>query len=368
MIRVLQVVSSLSRGSGVMSFLIKYQRLMGRQGIVFDYLYFKDSSITYREEVEKMGGKVYKIPRPSLTVGFCKSCSSFFAQFGPTYDIMHCHPIYASAVFGPCAKKNGIRVIIQHSHTTKYGGTRLSAARNYIIETLFGRCATHFAACSESAKQIFYWLQADRIRLIPNAIDVEQFRFSPQTRGEIREMLGIADSTLVIGHIGRFAPQKNHQFILNLYWNFEKVCHDSVLLLIGDGNQRDAIRRMAEKLGLKDKIMFVGQVGDPERYYSAMDAFILPSLFEGFGIVAVEAQANGLPCYLSDQVPAEVNISGTCSFLPINEGVGVWSSMLAGRTHVRSSTSARGFSIPDEYDIHVASERLADYYKSLLTT
>lgn len=356
--RILHVVSSLGTGSGVMAMLMNYHRHICRERLQFDYLSFRDTTGTYEEEIKALGGRVYHISRPSPGGSFRRQMDAFFREHQGEYDTMHCHPLYATVIFAPAAKRYGIRRVIQHSHTTRYSDKPLSAARNRLMLALFGRRATDFAACSREAKRIFFWKKPEEVFWLPNAIDLQRFAFSPEARRELRQRYQIPQETTVIGHVGRFSPEKNHLFLLEVFAGYLRSDPAARLLLVGDGAMQEQIRRSAEALGLGEKVIFAGRTDRVERYYAAMDVFAMPSVFEGFGLAAAEAQANGLPCVLSDRVPELADIGGHVRFLPIGQGTEPWilglrQAAAAGRTETP---------VDPEWDIRRAVKRLECYY------
>ena len=162
--RILHVVSSLGTGSGVMAMLMNYHRHICRERLQFDYLSFRDTTGTYEEEIKALGGRVYHISRPSPGGSFRRQMDAFFREHQGEYATMHCHPLYAAVIFAPAAKRYD---------------KPLSAARNRLMLTLFGRRATDFAACSREAKRIFFWKKPEEVFWLPNAIDLQRFAFSP---------------------------------------------------------------------------------------------------------------------------------------------------------------------------------------------
>ena len=150
--------------------------------------------------------------------------------------------------------------------------------------------------------------------ILPNAIDPERFKFSEVSRKEIRKRYGIKDDDFVIGHVGRFYPQKNHDFLIDVFYEIRKQRANAKLLLLGDGPLQDKIRQKINSLGIADSVIFAGLQKDPAPFYSAMDVFCFPSLWEGLGIVLLEAQYNGLPCVVSEVIPKEVLISNFLTY------------------------------------------------------
>lgn len=360
-IRVLHIVSSLGTGSGVMSVLMSYHRKIDRSRVQFDYLATREAENTFEAEILALGGRVYHLPRPSLTPEFRKQTEEFFRAHGGECPVVHAHPIYASAIFGKTAVKYGVKRVIQHSHTSKYSANPVSAARNFATLALFGRRATDFAACSGVAKKMFFWKKPEEVYLMRNAIDLEKFTFSGEKRNAIREALGIGRDALVLGHVGRFAKEKNHSFLLDVFSRLRKLQPEARLLLLGDGELFEAVKAEAARAGLADGVIFAGRQADVGAYMSAMDVFVMPSLFEGLGIVLIEAQANGLPCVASDQVPLETKASELIEYLPLRGDVDRWVEAVQGKDRLLGRPAAL-----EAYEIGGAAEELVEYYERFI--
>lgn len=364
MVRILHIVSSLGTGSGVMSVLMSYHRAIHQKKVQFDYLSFKETSDTFEEEILSLGGRVYHCSKPSLSVRFYREIEGFFKTHSGEYPIVHCHPIYAAAIFAPTAKRYGAQCVIQHSHTTQFGGSKASAVRNQIIQLLFGRRATHFAACSQEAKKLFWWVNPKEVYLMATAIDCGQVSYSPERRQQMRAALGIPEQVTVLGHIGRFCDQKNHRFLLEIFAEYVKRMPESRLLLLGDGPLLPDIRAYARELSIAGQVIFAGRHRNVGDYLSAMDVFLLPSKFEGLGIALVEAQISGLPCFASSAVPGEVRLTRQLSFLNLKAGSAAWARKIAATPLRRERCLEEGDG--SFCQIHAAAEALRQYYEALL--
>lgn len=362
MIRVLHIVSSLGVGGGVMSVIMNYYRHIDREKVQFDFLSFRETTNTYASEIEELGGKIYHCARPSLKPRFQQEINKFFMEHQGEYHIVHCHPVFAGGIFAKVAKKHGVTHVVQHSHTTQMGTTRASAFRNGVIVTLLGRRATDYAACSEAAKKVLFWKKPQDIFLLYNAIETENYRFSPESRAEIRRELDIPEDCLVLGNVGRFTEQKNHKFLIELFQKVHQHRPEARLLLVGDGNLMDGCKEQVRALGLEPWVLFVGRQKDIKGYMSAMDVFLLPSLFEGFPVVLVEAQANGLPAVVSDRVTQESQLTEEVTFLPLG-AVEQWLDAV-----LRYDTAEREASgvLPELFDIAYTAKQLEGYYYALL--
>lgn len=362
MIRVLHIVSSLGVGGGVMSVIMNYYRHIDRDQVQFDFLSFRQTTNTYDEEITRLGGRIYRCSRPSLKPGFQREIDSFFREHQGEYNIVHCHPVFAGAIFAKAAKKHGVTHVVQHSHTTQMGTTKLSAMRNRGILTLMGRRPTDFAACSQAAKKVFFWKAPEDVFLLYNAIERENYQFSPEARATLRGELGIPEDCLVLGNVGRFTEQKNHKFLIEVFHQVHQRKPEARLLLVGDGELMEACKKQVQALGLTPWVYFVGRQTDIRGYMSAMDVFLLPSLFEGFPVVLVEAQANGLPAVVSNLVTEESKLTERVTFLPLGT-VEQWVNEVL-RHEVEGRPTAG--TLPEQFDIAYTAKRLENYYYVLL--
>lgn len=252
------------------------------------------------------------------------------------YDILYVNtdsmPLQIIFLFMGCMYSIPKRV--SHSHNTgRKTGAVWTAFRKSIV-----RNATDLLACSRPAAESLFGKEAGRrATVIKNGVDTKRFAFSAALREACREELGYAGTDYVIGHVGRFTEQKNHRFLIDVFYEVGKVCPEARLLLLGEGELQEEIRQRVSQYGLDDKVIFAGVKEEMERYYCAMDVFVLPSLFEGLGIVNLEAQASGLSCVVSDQVPREADVSGRMEFLPLGDALAWRDSLLKykGLVHER---------------------------------
>lgn len=305
MIRILHIVSTISQSSGVMNFIMNYYRKIDNKKIIFDFMYFKDIDNNFKNEIEKYGGQVYKIGTPRISLSFFKQMKTFFKDNADKYIAIHCHPIFSFIIFSKIARKYGIENIIQHSHTIKFSNKKISAIRNKFIMLFSNSQITHYVACSIEASKVFKRKELEKkgCLILNNGIDVTRYIFNEKNRKKIRNEFNISNQTKIIGHIGRFSSEKNHDILLEIFHKYNLRVKDSKLMFVGDGPLENEIRKKISKLNLNDKVIFCGVRNDIPVLLSAMDYFILPSDFEGFGIVALEAQANGLITVCSTGVP-----------------------------------------------------------------
>ena len=220
--------------------------------------------------------------------------------------------------------------------------------------------ATHLYACGEEAGR--WMFHGHPFSVLNNAIDSAAFQYNEKTRRQYRDELGILEHTLLVGHVGRFMQAKNHMFLLDIFCALLKRQPDSKLLLVGQGELEPAVREKAEALDISDKVVFAGVRDDVYCLYQAMDVFVFPSLFEGLGIVAVEAQAAGLPCVVSDHVPAECKKTrDLVKFFSLEAGADRWAEEILrlAKTQRRDTTAEIR---ENGYDIQENAEKLQQFY------
>lgn len=246
------------------------------------------------------------------------------------YDVVYLHLFHAvDLIYGKIACHHGVKRVIAHSHNSDLRKSRFSWIKRIahnIAKHIYSKYLTSFFACSQIAAEFMFApieLTEKGYIFVPNGIDIAKFRFDASSRQCIRSALGLQDS-FVIGNIGRLCYQKNQIFLLDVLLALKKSCIDAVLLLVGDGADEQILREKVSLLGLGDSVVFYGVTTTPWELYSAMDVFALPSIFEGFGIVAVEARANGLPIICSEKIPQEAVIASKAKCISIQNGANAW--------------------------------------------
>ena len=325
-IRILHFISTISINSGVMAVIMNYYRHIDRDKIQFDFLFFKDSpaNTTYIDEIESLGGRVYLIEQPTHIFHYIRKLNKFFEEHKNEYAILHIHEVYLTFLLAPIAHAHGLKVIT-HCHSTKFSDKPCNSIRNRLACIGINKHADLRFACSKAAGIALYGKSAD-FTVINNAIDLDKFAFNAAKRAKLRNGLNLEDK-IVIGHVGRFSKEKNHRFLVEVFYEFQKTLPNSALLLIGEGPLMKSVKEQTRSLGLKDKVVFLGRRTDVADLYNVMDTFLLPSLFEGLGVVLIEAQANGLPCVASSCVPDEADVEGI-TFVSLKQSVEEWHRIL----------------------------------------
>ncbi len=305
-LRVLQILGIVA-GGGVEAVIMNYYEHIDRTKVQFDFVIHNDSPVDITEKVESMGGKVYKITQYQKNIfGFMSDIYHIIKD--NHYTIVHSNMNTLSAFSLFAAWLAGAKVRILHNHSTSVPSETKRNIMKIILRPFAKLFANQYFACSRLAAEWMYGKKAvdeGKITIINNAIDLDKYAFDKEKRKNLRKQLGIKDDTFVVGHVGRFMYQKNHEFLIDVFAEVVKERPDSILLLVGDGPLRFTIEEKVRKLGLEKKVLFLGLRSDVQDLYNVMDVFCFPSYYEGLGMVIVEAQANGLPSVVSTAVPEE---------------------------------------------------------------
>ena len=362
MIRILQVLGAMEYG-GMESFVMNLYRQMDRSKIQFDFLTHHGRRGAFEDEIEAMGGKVYHttVTDDGNMIRYLRALKALYAEH-PEYRIVHGHLGSMAYWYLGEAEKQGVPWRILHSHVSSY----VPSLKGYVKDFLFRFSPRHAnirMACSEEAG--VYQFKDQPFEVISNGIDVEHFRFQPETRNKIRQELGL-ESRFVIGHVGRFFPEKNHAYLIRVFSALKKQMPDAALVLIGIGYLQESVMTMVRELGLEKDVLFLGLQKDPAPYYQAMDVFVLPSLYEGLPLTGVEAQSAGLPCLFTDKVSSRILLRPDAGMLPVQEcDIGRWVRSLSD---LRETEHNRDEVPPAlwNYDIRTVAGKMASEYMSLL--
>ena len=345
---------------------MNYYRNIDKDKIQFHFLCDEDSTNIPYEEIEKMGGRVIIIPPYQRLYEYQKELYRIFKE--NKYKIVHSHISTLSVFPLRIAKKAGVPIRIAHSHSTS---NKKEWKRNLIKNILrpFSKLyANQFFACSELSGRWLFGEKAfknGKIKIINNAIDLEKFKFNKEKRNEIRKKLKIDENIILIGHIGRFVTQKNHEFLIDVFDEIHRRKQNSKLILIGQGNLKENIIEKIKYLGLQDYVIFTGQPTKVSDYYNAMDIFVLPSLYEGLPVVGIEAQANGLLCEFSTDMTKETKVLNTTKFISLKETPENWANTILEdyknfkRLDSFDEMTKKNFNIKEE------AKKLEEYYINL---
>lgn len=355
--RVLQVVTIMGRG-GAETMIMNHYRALDKTKVQFDFLVHRQERGDYDDEIEKLGGHIYRTSaiRPWRYCSYFKFLDDFFEKHHD-YVAIHSHIQENSGFVLKYALKHGITNLISHSHIADLGIDYKYIFRQYGKWVLNKYVKTRLACGVDAGK--FLYGKKDFL-VFKNAIDEERFRYNSQIRHEVRQALGI-ENKLVVGNVSRFNPQKNHTFIIDIFSELLKLKQDSVLLLVGDGYLRPAIEAKCDRLGIANKVMFLGSRSDVPELLQAFDVFLFPSLFEGLPVSIIEAQASGVQCMLSNTIDLETKVTDCVHFFSLAKSAKDWAKELYkfnGIEHINSNAQI----IQSGYSLRTNLKKLMSIY------
>ncbi len=362
--KVLHINAGSVNFGGVSALCLNLYRNIDRERFQFDFLTPNRTTYgEYREEIEAMGGHIYQFGIDANTISGKRALKRKLKEFfrDHWYDVVHVNSgiLLFNCVAADAARKYSGAKVFVHSHSNG-GRNRLKECFSFILKHYLVCRADELLACSESAaRYMFPAKAAEKAVIINNGIDAQRFVYRPEVRERIRREYGLEDR-YVIGHIGRFSPKKNQEFLINLLPLIQQKKKNAVLLLVGQGELMEKAKNRAAEAGLFDSVLFLGQRKNTEDFYQAMDVFALPSTHEGFGIVNIEAQTSGLKCVVSDAVPDAANVSGLMTKLPLTAPEEKWVSEIL--TPPLTRESRLDAVVEAGYDIRSSAKALEDAY------
>jgi len=362
-LRVLQVVANMNRG-GMESRVMDIYRRIDRSKLQFDFLCHNLKQGDFDDEITGLGGRIYRIPALSFNnlSGYYRNLDLFFFEH-KEYKIVHSQLNAMSTPILRAAYRNNIPVRIAHSRNAGAKPDWKLPIKAY-YKLFIKKYATHYFACSKKAA---VWLFGSRtvsegkVTIINNAINASAYSYNSKTREQLRDGLSIQDK-LVVGHVGRFFYQKNHSFLIEIFEQLLMMKPDSFMVLVGDGELHEAIRKKCCQKNLLDKVIFTGKVSNVHEYMQAFDVFVFPSHYEGLPGSVVEAQAAGLPCFISDSISGEVVITKYVYSLSLKRRAKVWAEcILANYKHFERTDTCMEIKAR-KYDSVIVARQLEDFY------
>lgn len=370
--RILHIYADPSLLHGASVFEYRIARQLKQDGIFFDYLVARDLQPRDAALYAENGSVVHHIHLDSskgLILQEIKANIAYYKFFkSHDYSIVYADTENAlRAVHLLMARLAGVKVRVVHSHNTSMQTTsRLSRMIARVMKHIFPLSCTHFFACSDAAARWLFppciW-KKKKYTLARNGVDLDAFRFDAETRRDLRRKLGVEDHQLLLGHVGRFMPQKNHAFLLEIFAEAAKKRDDIRLMLIGEGPLKEEMEKKAAALGIAGRVIFTGGVSNVGDYYQAMDAFIMPSLFEGLPVTGVEAQAAGLNCIFSDTITRELAITDLARYLPIND-IQPWVQAVCALENSASRRDVQAQIIENGYSLKDTAAQLRRFYQT----
>lgn len=349
--------------NGISTVIMNYCRNINKENFKLKIFSGQPIEESYKKELMKTGIKIVELPEKRK-----KPLSYYFMLLkkinSRDIDIIHIHGNSATIsieLFIAWIKR--IKVRIAHSHNSTCDSKKI----HYLLKPLFKRLYTFGLACSDMAGK--WMFDNEKYEVIKNAFDTTEFVFNNEKRNEIRKELSI-ENKFVIGHIGRFNDQKNHEFLLKVFEKIGDTNKNTVLLLVGTGPNLDKIINLINNHKYKDRIIYYGTSNKVSELYNAMDVFVLPSKYEGLGIVLIEAQINGLNCITSDVVPNDTKISEKIAFLSLEEPIEKWKeNILKTDNNLNKRKKAYEDNIEKikEFEIKDVIVKLEKLYKHLIS-
>ena len=359
-VRIAHIIGKLN-AAGVEAVVNNYYKNIDHNKYQFDYYIDSDSSCKPPQEMIDMGARYFVIHPYQHLFSHIKTLVRLFKE--NKYLIVHSGMNTLAPISLFAAWIAGVPIRINHNHSTAGKGEFKRNCLKYCLRPFAKVFANYYCACSKYAGIWLFgknFFSSGKVTVFNNAVDTSKFAFSTSNRDKLRKELGISNK-YVIGHIGRFTKQKNHYFLIDIFEQYYKKNSNAVLLLVGIGELQDEIKDAVKKKRLEDAVIFLGKRSDVDELYSAMDLFVLPSLYEGLPVVGVEAQVSGLPCIFSNEITREVAITENVYFLPIDGSVSDWCSQITNFKNLdlkRDKLKLKDCS----FDIKVQANNLVEYY------
>lgn len=354
-IRVLQILGIVA-GGGVEAVIMNYYEHINRERVQFDFVVHNDSPVDITDKVISRGGKVYKItPYTKNVFAFMYDIYKIIKK--NHYTIVHSNMNTLSVFSLFAAWLAGANVRILHNHSMSVPSETKRNLIKIILRPFAKLFANRYFACSRLAAEWMYGkgsIESGNVTVINNAIDLRKHAFDMIRRKDLRAQMGIQENYFVVGHVGRFMYQKNHDFLIDVFADAIKRKPNMVLLLIGDGPLKKIMEGKVNSLHIKDKVVFLGLRSDVQDLYNVMDLFVLPSYYEGLPVVGVEAQANGLPLLVSTNVTDELQLTDLVQYKSLEENRMSWVKCILSykKDELRKNTfenmTVKGFNIEHE--------------------
>ncbi len=366
MTKVLQVFSTLDMG-GAESRMMDVYRHLDREKVSFDFLTLCKGDQFYKNEILQSGSPVIEIDRPGKIDIFKHISVMTKIMKEGRYDAVHAHTLYHCGLVMLAAKRAKIPVRISHARNTDLPKDASKIYQMYlkIGKKLIKRHSTKLLAISRAAGDFLF--DKEEYITVPNTIDMSKYKKLPQEEIlKIKAELGVAENDFVVGNIGRFDDQKNHIFTVKWFAEYQKQYPNTTLVLIGDGNLRPAMEKLAEELGVQSKIVFTGVRKDANRLVSIFDVMFFPSKFEGLGGVVLEAQAASVPVVESSEIPAEADLDiGMVKVCSLDDSFDIWTDAVnyykdytvPDYEVIKQAFNAKG------YNIESVTEKYCSFYR-----
>ena len=361
MLRVLQVIGKMDR-AGAESLIMNLYRAVDRTKVQFDFMVFTSEEGDYDQEILELGGRIYHMPsfRGYNYFNLCGKFKDFFEKH--PYKVLHGHIVSLSPAYLYYAKKNGAYVIV-HSHATK-SSVLWERYVFWLLSHRVSSIADYFFACSKQAGIDMFGseiIEKDNFKVLKNCINVEAFKYSAERHQRLKELFKLEDK-VVYGHVGRFTEAKNHQFLIEVFKKLSEKIDKAILLLVGRGELENKIKKIVHEKKLDEKVIFMGVRDDIPDMMNLFDAFVFTSVFEGLGNVCIEAQAAGLPCFVSNAIQNEAIVSNHVWRYSLELSSREWAQQIEEILKTYERKDGRDQVIEAGYDVKNTAENLQRFY------
>lgn len=360
--RVLHIEISEGIG-GIETFLLNIYRNIDRSKVQFDFVSSRDK-IAIEEEITELGGRIYRIKYGNGLSYYYQLLRLILTN---KYTVVHIHKNSAVNIipFLAC-KRAGVKTIIAHAHNTRPSKGKVTRVLHYINRPILNCICDEKFACSKLAALWMFGKKAvgkNEVKLIKNGIEIERFVYNAETRMAIREKLGLQEDSFVIGNVGRMTRQKNQVFLVDILSEVKKVYGNTKLLICGEGDLEDEILHRAEELYVEDSLIMPGRCKNINEMLQAMDVYVMPSLYEGLTVAAVEAQCAGLPTLISDMMSDETVLLGKCQILSLKASAREWAEKVWEYKDVKRGNTGNEIKRTG-YDVKKGADYLQKFYVS----
>ncbi|KMO87670.1 hypothetical protein AB840_01900 [Megasphaera cerevisiae DSM 20462] len=359
MIRVLQVYPQLNNAGTEMVIFNLYKNI-DRNKIQFDFLVEKPGELD--SVVKSMDGKIFYINELEKKQYLERLVEFFYSH--KEYNIVHTHTHQRMGEVLQAASIAGVKTRIAHSHNSRTDLPRIFSLYKRITSRRIEKYATDLFACSVDAAKWLYPCKYKQCKIIHNSIELQKFSYNQMKRNTMRLNLSIKPNVPVICHIGRFARQKNHKFLIDVAHQLVSKCSLVKFILVGVGPLQDNIRNRTKEYGIADNIFFLENRSDVSDILAASDIFVFPSLYEGLGIVLIEAQASGLRCVVSDKIPSEADLGlNLIKRKSLSDGASLWADTILQELSMQNNREFLSNSaLLSDYDIRKTTKLIEQFY------
>ena len=370
-IRVLHVLGELNCG-GAENMVMNLYRNIDKTKIQFDFVIHTSKKCYFEDEVKKLGGKIYRVDRYKGINYFQykKQWKNIFKTH-PEYKIIHGHVRSTASIYLKIAKKYGL-CTIAHSHSSS-SGKGIKAVIKNILQYKIRFIADFFIGCSKQSAEWLFGkkvLNSNKCMILNNAIDTKKYLYNKEIRKRVRKKLEIKNNKKIIANIGRFSKVKNHKFLIEIYEKLLEIDNNYILLLIGNGELEEKIKKLVKNKNLSKKVIFTGVRNDINELLQAIDILVMPSFYEGLPLTLVEAQAASLPCLITDTITKEVELTNLIYRKKLEQSELEWAEEIIKILNSFNREAKLDSQVDlknKEYDIDIICKKIEKFYKNLYT-